>query len=47
MYDKYLETIFGAKQMRDAALKAAAADRLKGVARKKKAKKAAKKEAQA
>lgn len=47
MYDKRLETIHGAKAVHDERQKAHAADRLKEVARKKKAKKAAKKEASA
>lgn len=47
MYYKQLETIRGMKAVHDERQKAGAADRLKEVARKKKAKKSAKKEAQA
>lgn len=46
-YDKRLESVRGAKAVYDEAQKAAAAARLKTVAAKKKAKRAAKKEAQA
>jgi hypothetical protein len=47
MYDRHLETVRGAKAVYDERQKDAAATRLKEVARKKKAKKASKKEAQA
>lgn len=46
-YDKRLETVPGAKAVYDERQKSGAAERLKEVARKKRAKKAAKKEARA